>query len=193
MRQVNPFFTFFCVAAFLIAVASCSKDGSAGATGPAGPAGPAGGAGAAGPKGDTGVANVIYSAWLDAVYLPDTVHNGALIDTIAFYLDATGITKLTAAILNTGEMKVYINRNTLATPIIWSLPYWDPYTNLSVVPTFLLNEIYLYADADFSTRGTGAAKIFQWRYILIPGGKNARSAIDWNNYAEVKKYLNLKD
>ena len=193
MRQVNPFFTFFCVAAFVIAVASCSKDGSAGATGPAGPAGPAGGAGAAGPKGDTGVANVIYSAWLDAAYLPDTIHNGALIDTIGFYLDATGITKLTTTILNTGEMKVYINRNTPTTPIIWSLPYWDPYTSLSAVPTFGLNEIFIYADANLSTYTDTDGKHFQWRYVLIPGGKNARSAIDWNNYAEVKKYLNLKD
>ena len=36
-------------------------------------------------------------------------------------------------------------------------------------------------------------QVFQYRYILIPGGKAARSAIDWNNYAAVKKYLNLKD
>jgi hypothetical protein len=196
MRQVNALITLFFVAAFTLIIASCSKEGPtgpAGAAGATGPAGVAGAAGATGAKGDTGVANVIYSAWLDAVYLPDTVHNGTLIDTIGFYMDAKNITKLTSIILNTGEMKVFINSNTPTTPIIWTLPYWDPYTSLSIIPTFGLNEIFIYADADLSTRTSAGVKTYQWRYILIPGGKVARSAIDWNNYAEVKKYLNLKD
>src|SRR5436190_541091 len=88
MKQVNVLTTLCFVAVFALLIASCSKDGPAGATGPAGPAGPAGAAGAAGPKGDTGVANVIYSPWLDAAYSADTIHTGAIIDTIGFYYQA---------------------------------------------------------------------------------------------------------
>ncbi len=185
----------FVMVFLLMAAASCKK-GDTGPAGPAGPAGPTGATGAAGPKGDTGTANVIYSAWLDAQYLPDTFTNKTthLLDTAGFYMDAKNVTKLTAAILNTGEIKVYINFSTAATPQISPVPYFDPYTNLSVVPTYALQEIFLYSDGDLSTGlNTAGAKVFQWRYILIPGGKAARSAIDWNNYAAVKKYLNLKD
>ncbi len=46
----------------LVIFASCQKEGD---EGPAGPAGPAG---SQGPKGDTGVANVIYSEWLDVEF-----------------------------------------------------------------------------------------------------------------------------
>ena len=196
MKQVNPLMTLCFVMVFLLMAAASCKKGDTGPAGPAGPAGPTGAAGAAGPKGDTGTANVIYSAWLDAKYLPDTFTNTTthLLDTAGFYMDAKNITKLTATILNTGEIKVYVNASTAATPVVWPVPYWDPYTQWSIVPQFALQEIFLYADVDFSTGLNNAGvKIFQWRYILIPGGKAARSAIDWNNYAEVKKYLNLKD
>jgi hypothetical protein len=38
-------------------------------------------------------------------------------------------------------------------------------------------------------------KYQQYRYILIPGGAEARKAagIDWNDYKQVKAYLHLKD
>src|SRR4051812_19431375 len=117
MKQVNPLTTLCFVMVFLLmAAASCKK----GDTGPAGPAGTAGPAGPTGAKGDTGVANVIYSAWLDAKYLPDTFTNTTLhrLDTAGFFMDATNITKLTAAILNTGEVKAYINFSSAATPQI---------------------------------------------------------------------------
>lgn len=189
MKQMNVIKTL-CFVALIVLAAACSK------TGPAGPAGPAGATGATGPqgpKGDTGVANVIYSAWLDAKYVADTQHNGALIDTIGFFYDATGITKLTNTILTTGEIKVYVNTGTAANPAIVPLPYWDPYFQISINPSFYVNEIYLYSNVNVSTYTDANGKRQQWRYILIPGAKPARSAIDWNNYAEVKKYLRLPD
>jgi len=194
MKQVNALTTLCFVAVFALVIASCSKEGPAGPAGAAGPAGPAGPAGSAGPKGDTGVANVIYSTWLDATYIADTVHNGAVIDTIGFYYDAT-VPKLTNAILTTGEIKVYLNLGTAATPGIVPLPYFDPYFGISINPTFTTSLIDLYSNLNVSTYTdqTSGQKRQQWRYILIPGGKPARSAIDWNNYAEVKKYLNLPD
>jgi len=192
MKQLNALMTLCFAAVLMLLIASCSKEGPAGATGPAGPAGPTGPTGATGPKGDTGVANVIYSAWLDATYIADTVHTGAVIDTLGFYFDAN-VPKLTNAILTSGEIKVYLNLNTAASPTIVPLPYFDPYFQISINPTFAASIIDIYSNIDLSTVINAGSKVRQWRYILIPGGKPARSSIDWNNYEAVKKYLNLKD
>jgi hypothetical protein len=41
----------------------------------------------------------------------------------------------------------------------------------------------------------GGQKYWQHRYILIPGGTptGRYAKINWDNYAEVKAYLNLQD
>ena len=169
---------------------SCSKgsDGAAGATGPAGPAGPAG------PTGAVGSANVIYSAWTD-VAMAINSNQTAFIGTIT-------AAKIVDSILQKGDVKVYINLNTAAAPAVSPLPYSESYfvtdtTTLvyHLYPVFQLGKITLVGNADFSTTGTGTAKTGQYRYIIIPGGvASGRSAtIDWNDYAEVKKYLDLKD
>ena len=183
MKQVNPLMTLCFVMVFLLMAAASCKKGDTGPAGPAGPAGPTGAAGAAGPKGDTGTANVIYSAWLDAAFTrPDT--NSAYTATIT-------APKLDANMLAKGEIKVYANLNYVASPVVYPLPYFDGGSILNVA--FQVGTITLIATDDFSTGTNATGKYFQYRYILIPGGKAARSAIDWNNYAEVKKYLNLKD
>lgn len=172
------------VAFLLVAAASCKK-------GDIGPVGPAGATGATGPKGDTGTANVMYSAWLDAKFQPELDNNGAVTD---YFVDIT-TPKLTNTILTSGDMKVYLNLQTAATPAVVPIPYAEATSNVKIVPYFLLGMIELVSNVDASTRVDAASgsKILQYRYILIPGGKSARSAINWNNYAEVKKYLNLKD
>jgi hypothetical protein len=170
--------------------ANCKK----GDVGPAGPTGPAGPSGSQGLKGDTGTANVIYSGWLDVAYQPDTIHIGTAIDTIGFYGNITA-TKLTNAILSGGELKVYMNAGTSANPDVFILPYLDPYSGIHVTPEFFVQRIYLYSNANVSTVTQNALKYLQYRYILIPGGVNARMAhpVDWSDYNKVKIYLGLKD
>ncbi len=93
-------------------------------------------------------------------------------------------------------MKVYMNLGTAADPGVVSLPYLEVTADgaLTVTPFWQLGSVLLQANADVSTQVVaGTGKVFQYRYVLIPGGTGARSAIDWNNYAVVKKYLNLKD
>ena len=185
--------------AITVIIASCSKGpaGAAGATGPQGPAGSTGGTGA---TGATGTANVIYSQWLDEAFLPDTIHNGSVIDTLGFYVNIAA-TKLDSIMISTGEIKVYINLGSLANPFVAPLPYWDPYSGISIVPTFSVQNIFLYADIDASTATQNGVKQFQYRYILIPGGTTAlptsingqKKSINWNDYNEVKAYLGLKD
>lgn len=194
MKQLTPRISCALVVMIALIFVACSKDGPKGDTGPAGPAGPAGATGATGPKGDTGVANVIYSDWFDVKFKPDTVHNGAVIDTVGYYSDIS-IPKLTNAILNNGDMRMYVNLNTSTTPNVQPLPYTDIiFSGVSIVPTFFLNGVEVYSNADASTQTLpGNVKRYQERYILIPGGVHARSSIDWNDYNQVKKYLNLPD
>jgi hypothetical protein len=191
--------------------ASCTKEGPAGPAGATGPAGPAGPTGAQGPKGDTGTANVIYSGWLDVSYLPDTVQtpvgSAIQIDTIGYYADITA-PKLTNTILNTGEIKVYVNFGSSAQPVVNPLPHLYNFTLdyqlyglpwpvvFTISPTFVAQRIALYSDFfDPSTVTSNGQKVRQVRYILIPGGtpSGRYAKINWDNYDEVKAYLNLKD
>jgi len=163
----------------------CSKDGEAGPQGPAGPAGPAGPTGQTGPKGDTGTANVIYSAWItNTPWKPDTVMVGSVVtDTLGFFADINA-PKLTLNMLNNGELKVYVNLNTTASPYIVPLPFTNG--SIFIDPAFFLNTVELYSNAQL----TGLPV----RYILIPGSVPGRMAtVDWNNYEAVKAYLGLKD
>jgi hypothetical protein len=187
MRKTLRLLSYILSVVFVIGMVSCSKDGPAGpagATGPAGSQGPAGAQGPAGQNGQPGTANVIYSDWIDTTtWQADTVHNGATIDTVGFHanIDAP---KLDTSILNRGEVKVYVNANTTADPVIFPVPYNDG--QIFIDPAFFTGTIQLVSNANL----TGVP----FRYILIPGGTHARTMkINWNNYNEVKAYLGLKD
>lgn len=173
-----------------IVLASCSKEGPAGPAGAQGPAGPTGAQGPAGAKGDPGTANVIYSDWLDVTFNED----GFAI------LPAPG---LSMDILNSGSVKLYWNIMDKSDPLIVSVPCTVPASLLFedtdendppvfVDAYFVKDTILLTTNYNISSQGG----LSQFRYILIPGGTPvARKAagIDWNNYAEVRKYLNLPE
>lgn len=195
MKQVTRFTPYALITAVVLFFAACSKDGDQGAAGPAGPSGPAGIPGAAGPKGDSGEAgsaNVIYSAWKDVSFAPaDTILNqNGTINTILYgaTLDAP---KLTAPLLANASINVYINLGTAATSFVQSLPYVDEYGYLIRFVAYT-GSIDLIANAPISTT---TDKRYQYRYVIVPGGVAARTSagIDWKDYSQVKKYLNLKD
>ncbi len=199
MSKTLHFLPYILGMALVMAVFSCKK-GDPGPAGPAGPAGPQGPAGASGPAGQPGTANVIYSAWLDVTYTPikDTDATTGVIDTVAWVsqINAPGITN---AILTSGEIKVYLNVGSAAQPAVFPLPITDLYALTGVLNInlyFTLQKINLYATDDASTFTSSGTKVWQYRYILIPGGTSGgrmAKSIDWNNYAEVQKYLGLKD
>jgi len=191
MRRMSFKFYFGLLVALSIAAASCSKEGPEGPQGPAGAAGQQGQPGPAGPKGDAGTANVIYSNWLDVVYEAD-VNND---DDTTGWSAVIIADKLTADIVNSGEIKVYLNLNNSDAPVIVPLPFFNG--GIIINPTFATGGILLESNEDISTvqdPGDGK-KYFQYRYILIPGGANTLEAVDvdWNDYKAVKAYLNLKD
>jgi hypothetical protein len=168
---------------FVMFMISCGKDGKDGAVGPVGPAGP---------KGDSG--SVIYSAWLDVSYLPDTIHtSGGGVDTTGYYatIDAP---KLTLALLNTADVKVFINTNDASDPLIYPLPY-NGISGVNIEVSAYVQKIQLYSNADLSTTTTNGKKYQQYRYMIIPGNASARNSaqVNWSDYASVKAYLGLKD
>ncbi len=175
------------MAAVLVALSfllvRCSKGGE----GPTGPAGPPGATGAPGP---TGTANVIFSPWLDVTYTVDKAQNG---DTLGFFANITA-QKLSADILNGGEMKVYFNYGSTAQPDVAPMPITDPFFGLFTTVDFFVQRIYIYSSFDAGTFTQSGNKFQQHRYILIPGGTGARVAQpDWNDYNKVKAFYNLPD
>jgi hypothetical protein len=166
--------------------ANCKK-GDAGPEGPAGPAGPQGPQGTAGAA---GTANVIYSGWLDVKFDPTTDPDLPA----GTYEGSIAAPKLTPAILASGDMKVYVNFGSAASPDVVPLPINDPFYGIVFIVDFLPQTIYITANGNASTMTDNNVKYRQYRYILIPGGTQARKAtIDWNNYEEVKKTFNIPD
>lgn len=196
MKRIATRIVYVSLVAAAIFISSCSKEGPAGPAGEPGAQGapgPAGPAGPAGPNGAPGTANVIYSNWLDVTYTPITNEAG---DTVFAYSASITAPKLTADILNSGEVKVYINWETAAAPLVDPLPLRDLYFGeLSITTTFSVGKIDLLSNGNVGTATENGQKVRQYRYILIPGGTTARKAdgVDWNNYKAVQQYLGLKD
>jgi len=191
MRKTLQLLPFVLGMALITTIISCTKEGPAGPAGATGPAGPQGPSGPAGPAGQTGTANVIYSDWLDVTFQVQKNTNG---DTLSWQGTITAA-KLDANILSKGDIKVYVNLGTAATPTVVSLPI-DPFIwNAIISPVYQLGKITLIGDDNYSTFTSNNQKNLQYRYILIPGGTTARTGqqINWKNYKEVQAYLGLKD
>jgi hypothetical protein len=168
----------------MIFVVSCSKEGPAGAAGPEGPPGPAG----------NGSSDVIYSDWLDVAYKPDTIHTaGGQIDTVGYYA-TIDVPKLTVAMLNTADVKVFINTNDASDPVIYPLPY-SARSGLYIQVSAYLQKLEFYSNADVGTVLDNGKKYQQYRYMIVPGNAVAKAgaSINWSDYAEAKTYLGLKD
>jgi hypothetical protein len=179
----------------IIFFAACGKDGEAG---PAGAKGDTGATGPAGTPGKDATSGIIYSEWLDVTFdayreSEDGNGNGVL-DTVYFgaQIDAP---KITDEILSTGDVRVFINTYSDTEKDIAPLPFLNPISGATISPSFSTGLITLIANGAFNTVVDGTSKYQQYRYVIVPGGAEARKAagIDWNNYEQVKAYLHLKD
>ncbi|HET7896127.1 MAG TPA: hypothetical protein VFL47_00610, partial [Flavisolibacter sp.] len=95
-----------------------------------------------------------------------------------------------------GEVRVYLNAGTAASPAVVPLPLDYFLFGLVLSPYYQVGKINLIASDDAGTfTNTAGQKAWQYRYILIPGGTPSGrvASINWNNYNEVKAYLGLKD
>ncbi|AKV00079.1 hypothetical protein AKJ09_06742 [Labilithrix luteola] len=161
-----------------LAVASCSgEDGSPGPAGPQGAQGPKGDTGATGANGTTGTngtngtngedatngaASVIYSNWLNVTFTHDAASNT--------YVAGIAAPELSSDILLKGDVRVYLNVDTGASPAVLTLPYTDPKTGTYLQATALDGVIEFTSSVDASTK-LNSANVFvnQYRYVLIKG------------------------
>ncbi|SFE06350.1 hypothetical protein SAMN05518672_104339 [Chitinophaga sp. CF118] len=184
MKKLSGYFFVACMFSVVLGITSCGKDGDAGPKGATGETGPKGDKG---DKGDQGDAGVIYSGWLDASYGFDS--------TGGVYFTDIAADKVTAEVLNTGMVKVYMNFGTSASPVVVSVPYAEE-TGVYIKEYLLEGLIELVSNVDASTvEDTNGNHRRQVRYVIVPGGTAARAAkaIDWNDYAKVKAYMGWKD
>lgn len=177
MKKVFGYLFVACMFTLALGMTSCKK-------GDAGPAGPQG------EKGDSGVAGnagITYSAWADASF--------TLASDNATYIVDIDAPKITSAILNSGDVKVYTQYYTSSGElVVMPLPYFDGGFLINV--SLFEGGFEIYSNADFSTyTDDNGKKAFQYRYVIIPGGQAAarKAGIDWNNYEQVKAYLHLKN
>ena len=187
MKRINVLKTL----AFVLAVISisatqlsCSKgeigpQGPQGEQGQRGEKGDRGNDGERGPKGDKrdpGTANVIYSDWLSVTF----TNSGGV------YSGTINAPKLTADILNKGEIAVY-ERTMIGFPPTTATYAKLPYTNGTTW-------IRINMEVGKIIIRSNNASISTYRYVLIPGGVQASAAstnLDMNDYPAVQQHFDL--
>ena len=187
---------------FVTSMISCSSDGADGVNGidgidgAQGPAGPAGPVGSEGPQGGTGSGNIIYSEWMDVAFAADTIHTGGGgVDTIGYYANVN-VPQLDLEMLNTADVKMYINTNNADDPVIYPLPY-NSSNGIYIQMSSYTGAIQLYSNINVGTViDNSGVKYQQYRYMIVPGNVGAtasRTSVNWSDYNEAKNHLGLKD
>jgi len=138
-----------------------------------------------GPKGDTGNANVMYSPWLSVKYSMTIPQPN---DTV--YIATINAPQITDSVISKGDVRIYVNTNTSASPEIMSLPY-----STFIIPFISKGKIELDAVDDFSTFTQSGATYLQYRYVIIQGSSQipGRLAVNLNDYNSVKQYYKIPD
>ena len=172
----------------ILLFSACSKEGPQGPAGAAGETGAPGATGPAGATGPEGSTDVIYSKWMYAHTFGDsTIDNSAI---RVGYIDAP---KLTTAILNSGEVKVYFSYGGGT----FILPYTSNAGGKPNIISFtpMLNKLLLYRFTFDNSNSVALSTLLQYRYAIIPGGVAARknTGVNWDNYAEVAAYYHFVD
>lgn len=168
---------------------------SIGCEGPEGPTGPQGSQGEQGPQGPEGTANVIYSNWIEF----NSSNWGATTSiggqTRREY--PVAVPQLTDDILMMGLVAVYVRFDTVADRI-FPLPLILPLTSSSEQQLDFeleLNAIIitLHDIEDNSVDPGTFGSVAQYRYILIPGGTQAKLAFpDLSNYQETMEFFDIE-
>ncbi|SDD91761.1 Collagen triple helix repeat-containing protein [Mucilaginibacter pineti] len=191
MKKVTYLLSMLIVVALF--TASCKKgdvgpQGDKGDTGAAGVKGATGAAGEDGVKGATGTANVIYSDWLPAKSIRDT-----LVDGTNFKIADLPATKLTQAIIDGGSIMVYFSIGGTVFPLPYTSSAGGKANTISFWPRlgrFIINR--------YSADNSGSinlSTLLLYRYVLIPGGVKTAvtKKINLNDYQAVVKYYGIKN
>lgn len=144
-----------------------------------------------GDQGPAGTANVMYSDWMAVSFKADTIHVGSAIDTVDYYATITA-TKLDSTVLNKGDVKVYVNVGTVASPTVAEVSAIGLTAVLQSQKITLVGGAGNPASDEYSTYTQGGSQYYLYRYVLIPGGVRT-SSVNWNNYQEVKQATGMQN
>ena len=162
--------------------------GPVGAQGPEGPRGETGLQGPAGPRGaqgGAGIGNVMYSGWLPANTLTQPVVGRLEINA----------PRLTSAIMESGEVYVYMRLNNNLGEVylvgnevsIGAVKVVFDYS-IATGRIWVINR-----DPGITIPGAGdPMKVFDYRYVLIPGGTPATHAVNPEDYGAVARVFQLE-
>jgi hypothetical protein len=165
--------------------------------GDVGPTGPAGAGGPKGDKGDTGAKgtfSAIVSDWKEIK--PANWLKGA---SDLSFIAAFDEPKLTADITNKGMvLGFYRYLSGESINEIFSVPDETSNYSLGIYASFTSNVKSISYFLDFRNLAVKPATLANWnikvRYILVPPASAGRlKNMDWKNYNEVKKALNITD
>ncbi|AKU97076.1 hypothetical protein AKJ09_03740 [Labilithrix luteola] len=142
--------------------------GAAGATGAAGTTGDAGATGTGGGvSADGGGGDVIYSDWLSLKFITD-------VDDPNTHYVKIAVPDLTSEILLKGDVRVYVNAGTSASPTLYSLPYSQS-DGLYIRAGIYEGGISLVSNSDLSTIVLQNNETqYQYRYVLFEGTTPAK-------------------
>jgi hypothetical protein len=194
---MNRLLTSLLGLALLVSIYACK--GPQGDVGPTGPQGVSGAAGATGPQGVSGVSGVsiFTSPWsptaTQANWFVDSNDKTLFRVSILYQPTATLTQAVFQRILDQGLILVY-GRFTDDPGAVYLLPLnsEDEY-QLYAIPNNDNNKINIDLIWDFVKVPTKISSM-QFRYVMVPPATGGRlAAIDWKNYNEVKKALNLTD
>lgn len=174
----------------MLTIVACKK----GEQGDIGPAGVAGAAGAKGTTGDKGIADAKGLVSSDWIAVKGTDWRAAANPNSYFVQPANIGTILTPDMVNKGMLYFYIRFEKETITI--ALPYADAsigrrfYALAGVTNGVPAIQFYQSVTPPLSTFSTSINFLF--RYVAVPAGARV-SNIDWSNYEDVKRVLNLKD
>lgn len=172
---------------------AAGAQGAQGAAGAAGTAGPAGPAGPAGKDGASASSNIATSAWLTV-----PANQWETDEDSTFFSVFLTEKAITQAVLDKGAVMAYVKGANDKDYII-PLPYSAGAFQISYVPIFDATQGGIM-EFDFAPFLEGVAPSdigsLAFRYIIIKdialvGGR--QKAINWKDYTEVKRELNLRD
>lgn len=172
--------------------------GATGATGTPGPQGipgsvgtqgPTGPTGAQGPQGVPGAANLLTSAWTMAKAVDWRSDN----DPQYFYVGFDEV-RVTQAVLDKGMVVAYY-RDPGRKNVVLSVPSVTEQASLGYFYEFTQNRGRINFDLTFfKPRLVPIDFDLEFRWIIIPPNPGGRlRAVDWKNYEEVRRELNLSD
>ena len=174
---------------FLILSVTACKKGEQGDIGPAGIAGANGAKGATGDKGIADSKGMLSSDW---VTIKGTDWRAAT--AVNTYFASYTSSLLTADIINKGMLYVFMKSE--GEGFTDALPFANASTGRRFFVLVAMSngnpviQFYQSVTPPSSTFSTTAN--YSFRFVIVPAGAR-RSSVDWTNYSEVKKHLNLND